>query len=159
MINCFAYGSNMDREDLDEWCNERGIPLIKRHGESPAKLRHYKLAFNYFSMTRNGGAANTMESADHSVYGLLIEVKEDDLNAIRDKEGCPDYYQETHVDVETFDGRMIRDVTTYKVVKHLEKLEHQPPSREYLQLVIGSAKKYGFPFDHIEYLKSIETKD
>ena len=159
MINYFAYGSNIDREDLDKWCRRNGVPLAKRLGEFPAKLGHYRRTFNYLSTTRNGGAANIMESAEHSVYGLLMEVKEDDVNAIRKKEGYPNHYQEIYVDVEMFDGTMIRDVRTYKVVKHLEELEHQPPTREYLQLIIGSAKRYGFPVDYIEYLKSIETKD
>ena len=159
MINYFAYGSNMDREDLDKWCSHKGVPLVKRLGEFPAKLGHYILTFNYLSTTRNGGAANIMESEEHSVYGLLMEVKEDGIDAIKDKEGCPRYYQEIYVDVEMFDGTMIRDVRTYKVVKHLEEREHQPPTREYLQLIIGSARRYGFPVDYIEYLKSIATKD
>ncbi len=159
MNKYFAYGSNMDRDDLNKWCSQRGIPLIKSQGELPAKLPHYRLAFNCFSRTRSGGVANIMKSAEDSVYGLLLDVEENDLDAIRKKEGCPHCYQEIHVDVETFDGTTIRDVTTYKVIKRREAPEHQPPTREYLQLVIRNAERYGFPLGYIEYLKSIATRD
>ncbi|HCJ66583.1 MAG TPA: hypothetical protein DHV62_04475 [Elusimicrobia bacterium] len=158
----FAYGSNMDKEDLDKWCENRRLPKIEFLSISPAKLNGYKLCFNYFSSSRNAGAANIMESRNDCVYGLLLEIKDSDIEVIRRKEGysrdpskC--YYDEISVNVEKFDGALIRNVKIYKVVKHREKPEHQLPTRYYMQLIIRNAKKYNFPKDYIQFLKSIKT--
>ncbi len=126
MTYYFAYGSNMDKEDLDKWCENRGLPKVKFLNISPAKLNGYKLSFNYFSTTRNGGAANLMGSKNDCVYGLLVEIGEGNLETIRAKEGCPCCYKEIPVDVEKFDETVVRDVKTYKVVKNREKSDHQP---------------------------------
>lgn len=164
MIYYFAYGSNMDSQNLDDWCRRKGLPVVKFLTVFPAKLSGYKLAFNYFSSTRNGGAANIMESEGDYVYGLLLELEDRDLNTIRFKEGysrdrSKRYYDEIRVDVETFDKRKIRDVVTYKVVKKREARNHQPPTKEYLDLLIRNAERYSFPADYIKYLKTVPAKD
>lgn len=149
----------MDKQDLDKWCRRKGLPVVKFLRVFPAKLRGYKLTFNYLSSSRNAGAANIMESKEGCVYGLLIEMEEDHLNTVRIKEGCPNYYREICVDVEKFDGTIVRDAITYKVAKHQETTSHQPPTRNYLQLIIRNAEKYGFPRDYIKYLKTVPAKD
>jgi len=159
MINYFAYGSNMDKDDLDKWCKDKGLPEIKFPSISPAKLKDYKLSFNYFSTTRGGGAANIMESKDDCVYGLLIELTGKDLETIRKKEGYPYYYDEICIDVEKFDKTVARNVKTYKVVKVEETSGHQPPTRYYIELIIKNAKKYNFPKEYIKFLESVKTKD
>ena len=155
----FAYGSNMDKEDLDKWCEEKGHPKIKFLSVLPAKLKGYKLTFNYFSTSRNGGAANIMKSEGDCVYGLLIELTEDDLKTIRIKEGCPNNYKEIEVSVEEFDGTVVQGVKTYKVVKEHEKIKHQPPTKYYMQLIIRNARRYNFPDNYIDFLESIKTRD
>ena len=159
MIYYFAYGSNMDKEDLDKWCRTRGLPLVKFLSISPAKLNGYALSFNYFSISRNGGAANIMLSSNDCVHGLLVTMEEVDFNTIRVKEGYPRYYDEIYVQVETFDGVLVPNVMTYKVVQHLEKPEHQLPKRYYLGLIINNAQKYNFPPAYIGYLETIKTKN
>lgn len=164
MVRYFAYGSNMDKDDLDKWCRAKKVPLVKFLSVFPAKLSGYKLSFNYFSFTREGGAANIMKSKGDCVYGLLIEMTDSDLNTVRKKEGyCENaasrYYDEICLDVEEFDGTIIQGVTTYKVAKHREEPGHQRPTRCYLLLIIRNAEKYGFPADYINFLKSVKTKD
>jgi len=134
----FAYGSNMDKEDLDKWCEENGYQKIKFLSVLPAKLKGYKLTFNYFSIRRKRGAANIMESEGNCVYGLLIELTKHDLKTIRAKEGYP---------------------STYKVMKHREKIKHQPPRKYYMQLIIRNARRYSFPDNYIDFLELIETRD
>jgi len=158
MVHYFAYGSNMDKEDLDKWCENKRKPMVTFRSISPAKLNGYKLSFNYFSSCRNGGAANIMESKKDCVYGLLIEMEKDNLNTIRTKEGYPNFYDEICVGVETFNGTLFRDVKTYKVVKSQEKPNHQPPTRYYMQLIIKNARKYSFPSEYIRFLESIQTR-
>lgn len=158
MINYFAYGSNMDEDDLNRWCKRKCLPLVKFLSVSPSKLDGYKLVFNHYSVCRKAGAANIMESGDDYVCGLLIEINKDALFTIQKKEGYPKTYDEIRVDVEKFDGAQVPSVITYKVVKSKEKPEHQPPTKEYIQLIISNAKKYNFPAEYINYLTSIENK-
>lgn len=159
MIRYFAYGSNMDKEDLDRWCASRGFPVVKFLSVFPAELDGYRLCFNYFSASRNGGAANLMESDEDHVFGLLIEIEERHLETIRTKEGYPNFYAEISVDVQRLDGTVVQDVITYKVVKSREEPSHQSPTRDYLSLIIRSAIRYELPTDYVNYLQSIKTID
>lgn len=159
MIYYFAYGSNMDKDDLDAWCIKRGYPSINFFSLSPSKLKNFKLVFNYYSPSRGSGAANIMESQTDCVYGLLLEIDDHALKIIRTKEGYPNYYKEISVEVEKFNGEVIQNVKTYKVVSNKEKKTHQPPSKSYLNLIIKNARKYDFPLFYVKRLESILTKD
>ncbi|RXT01544.1 gamma-glutamylcyclotransferase family protein [Ammoniphilus sp. CFH 90114] len=151
----FAYGSNMDQADLDRWCEEKGFKKIHFKQVIPAKLVGYQLLFNYYSLSRAGGAANIQESTDHGVYGLLVELEDQHLLTIRAKEGFPRNYDEIFVDVEGLDGTTYQDVVTYQVVPAKRTSDHQPPSRYYLDLIIHNARKYGFPMDYIRMLEGV----
>lgn len=159
LVNYFAYGSNMDKKDLDMWCEDHHRPRINYVSITPAKLSGYKLVFNYQSTCRKAGAANIMVSSDDRVYGLLIELNEKDLKAIRAKEGHLLAYYEILVNVETFNHVPYINVKTYKVTKEREMSTHQPPTKYYLNLITTNAKMYEFPEEYIEYLESIETID
>ena len=154
----FAYGSNMDEEDIKRWCKEqkRSLPEWKILGI--ACLQNYKLSFNYYSTGRNGGAANLMEVPDSAVYGLLLEINMPyDHETIRKKEGYPNCYEEIPVTVKCKD-KSINNVTTYKVVKNREKLGHQRPTKYYMDLILKNACKYSFPAEYIRFLETIETQ-
>jgi len=156
-FNYFAYGSNMDKTDLDKWCKKKGYNKIKFLNITPVILKDYKLCFNYFSISRNCGAANVMEFKSSNVYGLLIKLPEKDKAKIREKEGHPNYYIEIPINVETFEGNLVKGALTYKVIKEKEKKEHQPPSKYYMSLIIKNAENYKFPVDYINYIKSLDT--
>jgi cation transport regulator ChaC len=158
MIRYFAYGSNMDKDDLDAWCRAKSKPEISSAGASPAVLRDFRLCFNYYAESRGGGAANIMESLGDRVCGLLLKITETDLGVIRTKEVWPSHYREIEIDVETLTGIVIPNVKTFKVVKALERPRHQPPTRHYMELIIRAARRYRFPAEYVEYLESIEVK-
>ena len=163
MVYYFAYGSNMDNEDLDIWCHSRGYSIVKFLDVTPAKLNNYKLSFNYYSKGRGGGAANIMESQNDCVYGLLIEIDQNDLKTIRIKEGCyedrPSIYNEIDIGTERLiDHKLICNVKTYKVAKNYEKNQQQLPTKYYMTLIVKNAKKYNFPVEYIKYLEAIKTQ-
>lgn len=157
-FNYFAYGSNMDKNDLDKWCKKKSNSKIEFLDIRPAILEDYKLCFNYFSISRNCGTANIMRKEESKVYGLLIKIDEKDKKKIREKEGHPNHYFEIPVNVKTFENDIIKDVLTYKVVKEREKSEHQPPSKYYMSLIILNAEKYEFPAEYKKYLRSLEIE-
>jgi cation transport regulator ChaC len=166
MIQYFAYGSNMDEEDFEKRCREKGWRTVNFKNCRAAKLDGYKLTFNYYSASHwKAGAANIMESRRGCVYGLLFDIEEDELETIRKKEGysqdCSNcYYNEVCVDVGLLsDRKVVKSVKTYKVSKCREETDHQPPTREYMNLIIKNAGKYGFPSEYIKYLESFSTKD
>lgn len=123
----FAYGSNMDKDDLDEWCKIKVYKPIQFRNACPAKLKRYKLIFNYFSKGRNGGAANIIFTGKKNdiVYGLLLEINGYERKILRRKEGYPKYYDEIIVKVEKLNGIPIKKVYTYKVLKMHETAGHQ----------------------------------
>lgn len=159
MKKYFAYGSNMDKDDLDRWCNKNNFPKITPKSIIPAKLSDYRLEFNYFSSSRRCGTANIMKEENGVVYGLLIEIDDNDIQTIRIKEGCPNNYEEMEVCVNSLEGNKIGKAITYKVIKNKQLNYHQPPSKDYLCLIISNATKYGFPSSYIEDLKQIKTID
>lgn len=154
----FAYGSNMDEEDLKKWCDnkKRSFPEWKLLGI--ACLENYKLSFNYYSNGRKGGAANLMELPDSKVYGLLFEInKEYDIKTIEEKEGYPNFYAEIPVTVKCKD-KSINNVKTFKVVKDKEKSDHQKPQKYYMNLILNNGRQNGFPAEYIHFLEGIETQ-
>jgi len=161
MIRYFAYGSNMDKDDFKEWCDGKNkqnkkYPMANFQNPRRAKLNGYKLAFNYYSENRCGGAANIMESLEDCVYGLLWEIEDNDLQTIRKKEGYSEdcskcYYNEVCVNVEV-DGTVVPHVKTYKVSKCREKPDRQRPTEKYLDLIIKNANDYKFPQEYIKHI-------
>ncbi len=147
----------MDKEDLNAWCEKKNYHKINQKSIIPVKLVCYRLVFNYFSSLRKCGAANIMEVKNGEVYGLLIEIDNDELQIIREKEGCPKCYKEVRICVDSLEGKRVVEAITYKVAKNKESNCHEPPSKYYLRLIISNAIKYRFPFFYIKALKQIET--
>lgn len=154
----FAYGSNMDVEDLWAWCDRNRRPRVDYKWILTASLEHYELCFNYYSTVRQGGAANIMPRRGGRVHGLLVEVAFDDLVTIRRKEGWPETYDEIEVTVRTADDRTFEGVKTYRVVEAKQRPIDQPPTAYYLGLMVKNARRYGFPEAYIAYLESLEAK-
>ena len=140
----FAYGSNMDKPDLDKWCSNHNYPPVKILSTEVAVLKDYELKFNYNSHTREGGAANIMTSKGSCVYGLLFDMNDDALDVLREKEGFPYCYEELLVEVENADKSVITDVLTYEVVPEKRDSEQIPPTQDYMNLIIRNAKEHGF---------------
>jgi len=147
----------MDQVDLDDWCERNGFEKIQFKRVIPAKLSGYRLVFDHYSSGRNGGAANIEKSVRENVYGLLIEMDDRHLEAIRSKEGYPYVYEEIKVAVKSKDGTFYPEVMTYQVVPDKRKNSHQKPTEYYLSLILNNAKKYGFPNEYIRFLKQVET--
>jgi len=154
----FAYGSNMDTNDLQKWCIHHGKDFPVNNFTCTAFLEDYKLVFNYFSRGRNGGAANIMESQGDIVYGIIFQINENDRATLRVKEGHPKYYHEISVTVKSLLDQKKIHAITYKVVNKKETETHQKTTIEYMNLILKNAKEYNFPKDYIQYLESIETQ-
>src|SRR4029077_8261611 len=114
----FAYGSNMNDEDLARWCNEKSKPVVNLRTPKVAVLQDYDLAWNYFSNTRKGGVANIMPERGSHVEGVLFELSETDLEVIAQKEGR-DTYKRITVSVSLREGGTVEGVVTFEVYEDL----------------------------------------
>ena len=161
MVKYFAYGSNMDKEDLDKWCKEKNLkPVTFLEEPKAAVLYGWELAFNYFSTNRDAGAANIMEVPGKSIYGLLLVLGPEDFAKIARKEGSPTSYAKVEPPIKIRlldDGRTVNDVHTFKVIKTREEATMQKPKPDYMRLLISNARHYGFSSEYISMLENIET--
>jgi len=159
VVRYFAYGSNMNEEDLARWCRKKGYEPVRPLRREVAVLRGWRLVFNYYSHSRKGGAANIEPREGCEVWGVLMELSEEDYEKIRKKEGAPRCYEEITVTVVTRDGRVVDGVKTFRVARGRESGGFVPPTREYLNLIVEAAERYQFPKWYIDELRSVRTMD
>ncbi len=132
----FAYGSNMDADQMRERCPDSELVGV-------ATLKNYTLGFTIYSPTRECGCADIVASEGGNVYGLLYSVSDADLEALDRFEGHPVHYRRITVTVETSDGPVTAE--SYEVV---DKKSDLPPSEHYLDLLVGAATRHGFPDEY-----------
>lgn len=137
----FAYGSNMDQEQITERCPS--AELI-----STAKLENHRLEFTIFSPKRNCGCADVIPSPGDYVYGLLFNLSNEDMRAMDEFEGHPIHYRRVQKEVVDMNNKSLL-VETYEVANKEKELH---PSDQYLQLIHNAAVKHAFPEAYIRYL-------
>ena len=142
----FAYGSNMDLDDYEAWCQKRKQPPGQILDLRPARLDDTKLSWNYHSEARGGGAANITMARERSVYGLALRVSADALRAFDRKEGHPHRYTRGSkaCRLRLFDGGEL-DAWVYQVLPEFCLDRFVAPTQSYLRLIIQAAERYGFP--------------
>lgn len=149
MIYYFAYGSNMDQEQMKERC-----PDSKIIGK--AVLKDYKIAFTIFSTKRNCGCADIINSINDEVWGILYEVSENDINNLDKAEVHPIKYRRFLTTVEDELGNEYKS-EVYKVVTR--EGDFLKPSKHYLGLMINAAKVFDFPETYQRIIGEVETND
>ncbi|XES77273.1 MAG: gamma-glutamylcyclotransferase family protein [Candidatus Bathyarchaeia archaeon] len=156
MVSYFAYGSNLNQEDLDKWCKKRNRPLIdlKLKSPRPCVLRDYTLDFNYYSRSRGGGAANIEPSQGEYVEGVLFEMTKADMQTIDIKEGAPNSYRKIPVSVILKDNEKVDGVATYTVCDKC-KTHFTAPTDEYLKIMLDGARAFGLSSAWIAKVNSI----
>lgn len=142
----FAYGSNLNADDLSAWCTKNHKPTLKLSNPVPFRLDNYKLGFTRKSLSRQGGVADIIHSPGDYCWGVVFDVEKDDLIVLDCKEGVK-YC--TYKRLELADGMI-----TYDVVK---KIYFVQPHPTYVNLIIEGAKHYGLPEDWIKILESYKT--
>jgi len=156
----FAYGSNMNQKDLNEYCMKYHRPLIDLASKSPKVciLRDFRLDFNYYSQSGGGGAANIEHALGEHVEGVLFDISDIDKRTIDKKEDAPHCYREMLVSVKLRDGTKVENVITYTVCEN-KKRGFTPPTREYKQIIIDGARAFGLSEEWINKLQKIPSKN
>lgn len=154
----FAYGSNMNLDDLRFWLKKcghatGGIKAIVR-----ATLRDHRLIWNYYSSGRKGGAANIEVSPGQGLPGIVLQVDSATRAAIDRKEGHPDYYSRgaTTFELHADDGSTIA-AWVYVARPERCKTTSQWPTRAYRDLLVDAAVAHGLPAEHVAALKRLSV--
>ncbi len=99
----FAYGSNLDLEQMRERC-PRSEPLFA------ARLRRHRLAFAGYSSLWDGGVATLVADPFGHVDGLVYALTDRDIAALDRWEGHPNVYRRERVVVRA-QGRSMNALT------------------------------------------------
>jgi gamma-glutamylcyclotransferase len=140
----FAYGSNMASAEMQAWC-----PAHRFVG--PARLDGFRVELRRRSIRWGGGAADIVPAAGESVWGVLYEVAEEELDRLDEKEGAGFAYRRRAVEVEREGGP--RAAVAYEVVD--KEPSEVPCSREYAELVLAGARERGLPGEWVRELAGI----
>ncbi len=140
----FGYGSNLDGDDWNRWCAERGFDPSGMIEIGVGFLKGYEMKFHYYSKSREGGAADVVCSdSELEVPGVLFMLNEKAWEAMDCKEGHPKFYERKNVIVCTSDGEI--QAITYTVVAEKILDYFQQPTPEYEALIRNGLLRRNLP--------------
>ena len=143
----FAYGSNLNLNDLREWERDHAFAT---NGEKSFVdsisildgiffLPDHQLQFTYKSAGREGGVLDVVPKTGHAVAGKLFEVE--DWNLLDAKEGAPHVYEKIKITVIDEVGKTF-EAFTY-VVSSRNKVEYVKPNQKYVAIVSDGYREFG----------------
>jgi len=144
----FAYGSNLDVQQMQHRCAE-AVRLV-----APGCLRGYTLAFNAYSSSLGGGVADVVIAPQQEVWGLVYDVSLAGLEHLDVYEGYPHLYTRFQGPIDT-SCSVLSAVWIYTVV---HKQGFIPPSQEYLGILQRAARCFDFPEAYRAFLDGIATR-
>jgi cation transport regulator ChaC len=148
----FAYGSNLDPDQMRERCPGHRVAGL-------ATLPDHRLTFPRTSETWNGGVASVQLAHGQSVWGVLYEVGAEDLARLDAYEGFRspgnphNAYERETVTVDLLrpaDGSIPRRVRAFTYVA--QPANPAPPSRRYLDAILKGARHHGLPQEWVTAL-------
>lgn len=128
----FGYGSNLELTHLTELCRQNGIDPAGIEPIGPAAIPDMHLAFDYCSTRWQGGVLNIVPAIGARVSGYLFKLSDPVWQLFDQKEGHPNFYRRTDVQVLTRGGDLHR-ATTYVVAPH-RVVGFVAPSEAYLEI-------------------------
>ena len=153
----FAYGSNLDPEQMRERCPHHVVVGL-------AVLHDHKVAFPLYSNQWGSGVAGVVRAHGEKVWGVLYELDDEDLAALdvfedwKGPRNQHNLYERETVTVELVrpdDGSVPRRVRAYTYLPRVAN--PSPPSRRYLDTVLRGARHHRLPEEYVERLAAVET--
>lgn len=146
----FAYGSNLDIEQVKRRCGNSGNVRKVSIGYLP----DHKLAFTQYYQEWGGGVADVIESPNDCVWGIVYEITREGLELLDKYEGYPNDYTRVKRTIITLDGHTLL-AWVYSVLR--KDGDFIAPSQRYINIIRRTAKESGFPKNYLSYLNSIKT--
>ena len=147
----FAYGADMDSNELDQQHDRRRQPRLRFAKSTPAILKGYRLICDIASTRRRGGIFNVVPDPISVVHGMIYELHPGDTISISAlKEGDVAEYALSLLPVKTRKGEDIPAL----VLHAKEDKKQLKPSASYLDVVIRAARNHKLPTDWVRQLLS-----
>lgn len=148
MTYYFAYGSNMDLEQV----KERKISYRQRE---KAILKDYTLLFNKESFNQYGETYANIQSKKGSILeGILYSIDDRGLGILDKFEGAPIHYKRQKVQVITTNNETIEAIV---YIANKEYIGKGKPTKEYLNHLL--AGKDLLTEDYFIKLQAVKTID
>lgn len=147
----FAYGSNMNPEQIRLRCT--GAEVL-----GPARLPGHALGFFGNNRLWDGGLETVVPAPGHTLWGVLYALGHTDADSLDAWQGVRlngtgEYF---HSPVTVFDER---GEGRFAVLYKKDLLGAPvPPSREYLQFILGGARARGLPDYYLRELAALPRK-
>lgn len=143
MERVFAYGSNLNLKDLEQWCQRLGRPpaLMVKPGV-PAYLPDHEAVFDYLSPSRKGGVLDLRPSVGKIVPGALFEATEEDLRTLDLKEGVPLIYRQVEKRVLLAKGLEVM-ARAYEVAPEYRQPGLVAPAEAYVRIMAEGLAAFG----------------
>ena len=147
----FGYGSNLDWDDWQAWCEGKKLRSEGLLELSPCWLPNYSMKFHYFSNSREGGAADVVETGrGHAVPGVLFRMNDDTLRAMDRKEGVKaGAYARRKVEVILPNGTFV-EALTYCVTEKRREGRFIQPTTFYCDLIENGLRKRKLPIGELK---------
>ena len=148
----FAYGADLDPEDLGLRCEMRRRQRVRFAKSTPAVLKGFRLVCNIPSHYRLGGIFNIVPDPAGEVHGAVYELHAGDaISAAMIKEGEGLNYLLAINEVYTDKGKTLQAL----VLRAEAKSKALTPSSAYLDVVIRAARKHGLPDEWVTHLRDM----
>jgi hypothetical protein len=144
MAYYFAYGDRMNSEKMTS-----SVPGAKMIG--PARLDGYRLAFNVISRAWGGGAANAVPDPRSSLWGVLWEMTDDELDHLEpiNRAGDLGDASDRVIDVEVVGPHGPVTARSFAVESHESFVR---PNERYFGMLRATAAAQGLPQEALEEL-------
>jgi gamma-glutamylcyclotransferase (GGCT)/AIG2-like uncharacterized protein YtfP len=139
----FAYGSNLNKNDWNKYCRDKGIDPGIMQPVAPATLPDEVLVFDHYSSRRNSWTLNIRPHFGSLVEGYLFAVTQVGWDVLDKKEGHPNAYQRETVIVLDANGGEVK-ATTYRSKRPhgLERPNDAKPCDDYLDICRAGRERF-----------------
>ena len=145
----FAYGSNLDPDQMRERCPAARFVCI-------ARLDDYRLAFSRKSIRRGCGVADVIPDPGQSVWGAVFELTDADATRLDASEGFQrerkqNSYHRKRVTVAGFIDRAEQPMVVDAYIASPQS-DPPPPNAEYIAQIVKGARHWRLPDEYIAEL-------
>ncbi len=145
MVLYFAYGSNMDENQMEQRCTA-GFDVL-----GVARLEGYRIDFTKYSNDWEGGVADIIEEPGAYVEGVVFDLPDASLEDIDRYEGVSEgMYRRIDISVTMRGSGERLDMLSYEVIDKSESTIQ--PSGRYIGQILKAAQKWRFSEGYIHSL-------
>ena len=139
----FAYGSNLDLEQMAQRCPDAEIV-------GPVRLENYELRF------RGSGFATVAPKKGSVVYGLLWKLTPNCEQSLDRYEGYPHFYYKTELELPLAETG--KKLTAFVYIMHEERKLGIPTSA-YIRTCVDGYRQFGFDLKHLRKAVDISERE